>query len=279
MVQAHSGSPIARIDRNVQFRGLYGAPALRVWFDGFLKEAPGFDVASDTPDNYEPFLDTSGARIPYKICLDTDAEQVTTPGGDTSIAEAAGYADKPFWKARVTAWKKWLAADASSSSWSWLKDTSAQGGSGGWGPGSHKGTSSAPPGPPIVDQHSKGPFSMEHRRHMVDSAHADSDPCPVEPWSRRTWSPTDNDNYLAGVKRHISSPASLDKRTYCPYCDMKNHPRWMHKCQDRHTNEHAIHNWHFCVSSQCHLSVSTSPVQWMKREAELGQTCQKIRQV
>ena len=47
----------------------------------------------------------------------------------------------------------------------------------------------------------------------------------------------------------LSRIHSRDERIYCPYCDMKNHPRWTCKYADRHCVEGANCSCSLCIGA------------------------------
>ena len=51
----------------------------------------------------------------------------------------------------------------------------------------------------------------------------DDNPCPID-MSTCWHNGSDNDNYMAWIRRMIPHVHRRDERVYCPYCDMKNHP-------------------------------------------------------
>ena len=70
-----------------------------------------FDTAPPTPDSYDIYMYKANNKIPYKICPETDTEDITQSSGTTSIAENANKHPDPLWKDWVTKYKKWFAAN------------------------------------------------------------------------------------------------------------------------------------------------------------------------
>ena len=55
----------------------------------YLKQTPQFDLMPPTPDSYEIYTYTTGRKIPYKICPETDCEEVS-PVGEPSASLNGG---------------------------------------------------------------------------------------------------------------------------------------------------------------------------------------------
>ena len=79
--------------------------------------------------------------------------------------------------------------------------------------------------------------------------------------------------YVNWIQERIPNIDRKDARVCCPYCDMKNHPRWTCHHIDKHRDQSASHSCTLCIGdhpaflypiAKCNNGVATP--NWAQRE-------------
>ena len=110
---------------------------------------------------------------------------------------------------------------------------------------------------------------------VFPQARAD-DPCPTDMSTSRHSGP-ENDKYMAWIRLRVPTKHSRDERNYCPWCDMKNHPRSTCKYLDGPASKEARHSCHLCIGAhpvflcpRARCNMGTRQLSWAVREKKRG---------
>ena len=70
--------------------------------------------------------------------------------------------------------------------------------------------------------------------------------CPVNKHARKL-SKDEANEYMKWIQLRIPKIDKKDERVYCPYCDMKNHPRWSCHHFHKHQKQNEKHSCTLCI--------------------------------
>ena len=193
----------------------------------------------------------------YVICPEQDCEcLVYMLDQNTSMVEAIGLHDHPWWRKRVEELYSWYTKSMKTSkdAWTWEegKNTSK------WSNtrGSSKRGQSVPVDPASrPDPAEKGlpwkdkePMDTSHDFLYPDSStQSPAVPCPVAKADQL--SQEQQIDYIQWIEHvlKIDRKTSKDPRVYCAYCDMNNHPRFTCKHAWKHRKPNEKHRCTLCA--------------------------------
>ena len=100
-------------------------------------------------------------------------------------------------------------------------------------------------------------------------AEAEDSKCPVNKPARKL-SQDEANEYMKWVQLRVPFIDKKDERVYCPYYDMKNHPRWTRHHFYKHQNTLREALTHTVQSRTSSFSLSSSFGQWWSCDTQLG---------
>ena len=169
----------------------------------------------------------------YKVCPETDCEEISPIAEEVSIVEKLGEENEELRAERVKAYQDWQKNKCRITS--------------GHGPPEEampmrkveigkEARSKEARSEELVHHQAKLPWRFLPEPNLEDSyllPETETEKCPIDKDTSKHTA-EESDEHVRWIQKLISRIHARDERVYCPYCDMKNHPRWTCIDLDRH---------------------------------------------
>ena len=244
-----------------------------------LAITPGFpQIPAPRKDCHKLTFPANKRHKQYVMCPEQDCEAlVYMSDQNTSMIEALGLHEDPFWKERVEYFYSWFrkSSKIAQQAWTWEEGSASK-----WSTTSTRGSSKRGQSVPLNPANRPNPAEeglqwrdigdLDTRLEYLYPENS-SEPCPIA--KSTEISSEEQDVYMQWIAKvlKVDRKTSKDPRLHCAYCDMNNHPRFACKHVSKHQKSYEKASMQIVCWSSSSIPMPSSSDQWWSSTAQLVQ--------